>query len=83
MAHRGRGASPALPARAAGIPSLTIGCVDGRGLAPRSHQRTDLPEALDPGAMDALLELALTLVDAIDADLARATDRSAAAPAAA
>jgi hypothetical protein len=75
--HRGRGTSPALPARMSGLPALTIGCVDARGLAPRSHQRADVPERLDAGAMDALLEFALLLVDAIDADLARATGAGA------
>lgn len=84
-AHRGRGASPALPARVIGIPSLTIGGLDDLGLAPRSHQPGDLPGALDPAAMDAVLEFALTLVDAIDADLGRAgaSGRSGAARAAA
>jgi hypothetical protein len=82
--HRGRGTSPALPARAHGLPALTIGCLDGHGLAPRSHQAGDTAAALDPAALDALLQYALTLVDAIDADLARAsTGRAAAAPAAA
>jgi hypothetical protein len=68
---RGRGVSPALPARARGLPALTIGLRDRRGLAPRSHQAGDRIEALDPEAIDALLQFALTLVDAIDADLAR------------
>jgi hypothetical protein len=81
--HRGRGTSPALPARMAGIAALTIGCVDDSGSAPNSHQAGDVPGALDSGAMDALLELALTLVDSIDADLAAASDRSGVAPAAA
>jgi hypothetical protein len=66
--QRGRGVTPALPARFAGLPALTIGCLGG-GVAPRSHQRGDVPEALDRGAMDGLLGLALALVDAIDADL--------------
>jgi hypothetical protein len=79
--RRGRGVTPAFPARVAGIPALAIGCLDDRGLVPRSHQRTDGPEAFDPAAADALLEFALTLVDAIDADLGDATGRSAAAPA--
>ncbi len=39
--HRGRGTSPALPARTRRLPALTIGCLDGRGLAPRSHQAGD------------------------------------------
>ena len=82
--HRGRGCSPALPARSRGLPALTIGCLDPRGLAPRSHQVGDTPANLDPAAPDALLQFALTLVDAIDADLARVlSDRGAAAPAAA
>ena len=69
--HRGRGTSPALPARARRIPALTVGCLDARGLALRSHQPGDIPAALDPAATDALLHFTLTLVDAIDADLAR------------
>ncbi len=68
--HRGRGTSPALPARTRGLPALTIGCLDAGGLAPRSHQAGDTSAALDPAALDGLLQFALTLVDAIDADLA-------------
>ncbi len=82
--HRGRGTSPALPARMRRLPALTIGCLDDRGLAPRSHQAGDRADALEPRALDALLRFGLALVDAIDADLARAaSDRSRAAPAAA
>jgi hypothetical protein len=82
--HRGRGTSPAWPARARRLPALTIGCLDSRGLVPRSHQAGDIPAALDPAALDAALQFALTLVDAMDADLARVTSRRAGAtPAAA
>ena len=82
--HRGRGTSPAWPARARRLPALTIGCLDSRGLVPRSHQAGDTPARLDPAALDALLQFALTLVDAMDADLARVTSRRAGAtPAAA
>ena len=77
--HRGRGTSPAWPARARRLPALTIGCLDSRGLAPRSHQAGDVPAALDPAALDAALQFALTLVDAMDADLARVTSRRAGA----
>lgn len=69
--RRGRGTTPALPARAAGIPAISIGCLDDRGLAPRSHQAGDTPGNLDPAALDATLELALALIDALDADLSR------------
>jgi len=69
--HRGRGIAPALPARAAGLPSLTIGCLDERGIAPRSHTPADAADAVEPAALDAALAFALALVDAIDADVAR------------
>jgi hypothetical protein len=81
--HRGRGTSPALPARARRLPALTLGCLDPRGLAPRSHQAGDTAGAVDPAAPDALLQFALTLIDAIDADLARTQSSPAAAPRAA
>jgi hypothetical protein len=51
------------------LPAITIGCLDSDGLAPRSHQAGDVQDRLDRGSIDRLLELALTLVDAIDADL--------------
>jgi hypothetical protein len=70
--HRGRGVGPALPARSAGLSALTIGALDARGLAPRSHQARDVAGALDPGAMDAVVEFALTLVDSLEASLANA-----------
>jgi hypothetical protein len=82
-AHRGRGTSPALPARTRRLPALTVGCLDARGLATRSHQAGDTPATLDPAASDALLQFALTLVDAIDADLARTQESAAPAPRAA
>lgn len=82
--HRGRGVSPAFPARSAGRTALTIGCLDEDGLVPRSHQPADVPQAIDPGSTDKLLELALTLIDAIDSQLASAaSDRAAASRAAA
>jgi hypothetical protein len=74
--RRGRGTMPALPARGAGLPAIAIGCLDDDGLAPGSHQSGDVPERLDRGSMDRLLELALTLVDAIDADLRPPSGRS-------
>jgi hypothetical protein len=68
--HRGRGG---LPARAAGLPAIAVGCLDGRGLAPRSHQRTDTPDRIDDAALDNTQELGLALVRAIDASLGTAT----------
>jgi hypothetical protein len=80
--HRGRGTTPAFPARLAGLPAITIGNLDPDGLAPRSHRSDDLPDAVDRGAIDRLLTLALTLVDGIDADLRHSGARETATPAA-
>ncbi len=77
--HRGRGCSPALPGRFAGLPAITIGSLDGDGLPLWSHRAIDLPAALDRGSLDRMLELALTLVDSIDADLRQAASDTAAA----
>jgi peptidase M28-like protein len=71
--HRGRGATPALPARTRALPALTIGCLDERGVPPRSHQTTDVIDALEQAALDHTIELALRLVDEINASLAPAT----------
>jgi hypothetical protein len=68
--YAGRGMTPAFPARQARIPAVTIGCLDDRGLVPRSHQASDVPAALDPAAHDRAVQFGLMLVDAIDALLA-------------
>jgi hypothetical protein len=73
--HRGASCSGAYVARAAGYPAIAIGCLDADGLAPGAHQHTDVPDALDPGAMTAALELCLGLVDRLDADIGRRTSR--------
>jgi hypothetical protein len=68
-AHRGRGATPALPARSRRLPAIAIGRLDERGLAPRSHQSKDTADQVDDTALDATVQLGLMLVDAIDAFL--------------
>ena len=77
--HRGRGFSPAFPGRFAGLPAITVGSLGDDGLPPRSHSAIDLPEAIDRGSLDRMLELALTLVDSIDADQKRPASGTAAA----
>jgi peptidase M28-like protein len=67
--HRGASTSAAYVARAGGYPAIAIGCLDADGLAPGSHQHTDVPDEVDPGAMTAALELCLGLVDRLDADV--------------
>jgi hypothetical protein len=68
-AHRGRGATPALPARTKGLPAIALGGLDPQGLTPRSHQPADVATALDQTALDRTTELALRLVDEIDASI--------------
>jgi len=78
--HRGRGATPAFHARTAGLPAIAIGCLDERGLPPRSHQPADNAQAIDRSAVDATIELALMLVDAIDAEFAARRGDASGAP---
>ncbi len=79
--HRGRGATPALPARAAGLAAIAIGSLDDDGRAPRSHQRADIPSEVDQTAVDAALGLGMTLARAIDASLRTEQQTEAATPA--
>jgi GrpB-like predicted nucleotidyltransferase (UPF0157 family) len=79
--HRGRGATPALPARAAGLPAIAIGCLDGLGLTPRSHQHTDTPDTIHKAALEHALELGLALAHAIDASLTTGAQTGATTPA--
>jgi hypothetical protein len=70
--HRGRGTTPSLPARIKGLPAIAIGGLDSQGLAPRSHQTTDVATNLDEAALGRALAFALVLVDEINASLAPA-----------
>jgi hypothetical protein len=67
--YSGRGSTPALPARRAGIPAITIGGLDDDDLVPRSHRPTDVAAAVDPRLGDQVVQFILILVDAIDAAL--------------
>ncbi|HET9103597.1 MAG TPA: hypothetical protein VFN55_09605 [Solirubrobacteraceae bacterium] len=69
--HRGRGSSPALPARRARLAAITLGALDARGLPPASHLPQDTADTVQAPAMDRVLALALGLVDALDAELER------------
>lgn len=55
--YRGRGATPAFPARARGLPAIAIGCPDANA------------DPIDETALSRALEVALVLVNAIDASL--------------
>ncbi|HUE25637.1 MAG TPA: M28 family peptidase [Solirubrobacteraceae bacterium] len=79
--HVARGAAPAFPARRARLPALAIGCLDDRGLAPRSHHRDDTADAVDASALDAAVQFGLLLIDGIDAVVADAQGQPSATPA--
>jgi hypothetical protein len=52
---------------------VTIGCLDGRDLVPRSHQRADTAERIEPAAIENVVQYALILVDAIDSFVGQQT----------
>lgn len=57
-------------ARSLRLPAARLACLDPRGTTPRLRTGHDVPEAVDPEAMEAALEAALDLVEALDATLA-------------
>ena len=75
-AQSGRGETPAFAGRALGLPAIAIGCLDERGLTPRSHQPTDVNTAIDETALENTTQFALVLVDAINASLVAAQEPS-------
>ncbi len=68
--YRSRGCWPALPATVRHIPALSLGALDGDGLAPRSHTVADTADHIDGRALGRVVQLALMLVDEIDGHLA-------------
>ena len=72
----GVGEGPRPRRAAARIPSIRIACLDERGISPRAHQEDDTPDNVDGTAMTAALDLALGVVDALDAQLSGSTPSS-------
>ncbi|HEX8101998.1 MAG TPA: HypC/HybG/HupF family hydrogenase formation chaperone, partial [Solirubrobacteraceae bacterium] len=48
------------------LPAARLECRDAAGIAPRSRQPSDTPEAVDPDAVAAARDALLDLVDALD-----------------
>ncbi|MGH2954254.1 MAG: M28 family metallopeptidase [Solirubrobacterales bacterium] len=64
----------ALPARHARIPATTITCLEPAAAVPANyHTLDDVPDALDPAALERAHDFALALIRAVDRDLARTT----------
>ena len=62
----------ALPARLARIPATTITCLEPGALVPANlHTLDDVPQALDPGAIERAHGFTLELIRLLDRDLAR------------
>jgi hypothetical protein len=79
-AHRGRGSSPALPARLAGMPSIAIGSLDALGLSANSHQQSDTPDTVEEVVLADMVEIGLLLAEAIDVYLAELPQQRAPQP---
>jgi hypothetical protein len=64
----------ALPARVRGYPAISITCLNERGFVPGYHHPTDVPERIDPDALDRAHDFALELVRRLDKDVGRRYD---------
>ena len=65
-------ATDVLPARLARVPGTTITCLEpGANIPSNSHTLADLPQALDPTAIDRAHDFALELIRRLDADVGR------------
>ena len=54
------------------LPAIRLACLDARGIAARSHQPDDTSEAVDLGATERAVDLAIGIADALAAELAAA-----------
>lgn len=73
---RGRSSTPALPARAARLPAIAIGCLDAGDRYALSHRQTDTLDHIDEDALASALRFGLLLVDGIDGYLAQRLRRA-------
>ena len=65
-------ATDALPARLAGIPATTITCLAPGAMVPANyHTAADVPEAIEPEALDRAHGFAQELIRRLDADVGR------------
>jgi hypothetical protein len=75
VAIRHGAGSDALPARLAGWPATTIACIEpGAALPAHYHLPTDLPDSIDPEALDRAHDFALELIRRLDRDLGRSRE---------
>jgi hypothetical protein len=64
-----RSVTDAVPARGAGLPAVAVSCLGERGYAPHYHQPTDLPENVDPEALDRAFRFCSELIELVDDEI--------------
>ncbi len=75
-------ASDALAARVAGLRAGAITCLEPGAILPANYHTThDVPNAIDPEALDRTESFTLELIRALDRDLARTTRKAKPEPA--
>jgi peptidase M28-like protein len=68
-------AGDSMPPRIAGFPATAITCLNDLNYVPGYHTRDDIPDRVDPAALDRAHGFALELVRALDRDVGRRTSR--------
>ena len=64
-----RSVTDAVPARAARLPAVSVSCLGERGYAPHYHQPTDVPENIDPDALERAFGFCSELIELIDEEI--------------
>ena len=64
-----RSVTDAVPARGAGYAAVSVACLGERGYAPHYHQPTDLPENIDPDALDRAFGFCSELIELLDEEI--------------
>jgi hypothetical protein len=64
-----RSITDAVPARGRGYAAVSISCLGERGYAPHYHQPTDVPENLEPEALDRAFGFCSELIELLDDEI--------------
>jgi hypothetical protein len=64
-----RSVTDAVPARGAGYAAVSISCLGERGYAPHYHQPTDVPENIEPEALDRAFGFCSELIELLDEEI--------------
>ena len=64
-----RSITDAVPARGAGYAAISVSCLGERGYAPHYHQPTDVPDNLEPEALERAFGFCSELIELLDEDL--------------